>query len=438
MTPNMAGILEERLLSKTARIAVLGQGYVGLPLSVQLAQAGFQVTGFDPDQAKVAQLAAGKSVVQDISDGVLNAVLNSQYRPTSHKEDIRDHDVYILCVPTPLNGAKQPDVSYIQAASQTVAEQMGNGALVILESTTYPGTTEELLLPALEVRGHAAEHDLFLAFSPERVDPGNPAFHTGNIPKIIGGLGERSTRLAELLYRSFLNEVHLVSSPRVAELAKLHENTFRAVNIGYVNELAMMCDALKIDVWEVIRAASSKPFGFMPFYPGPGIGGHCIPLDPHYLAWSARREGFVTRFIDLADHVNSYMPTHIVLRISDLLNQRKLTLNGARITVLGVAYKPDIDDVRESPALDVIRELELRQADVQYVDPYVSELPLHHGQALKAQRVDLNDATYQETDIFVILTNHAAFDWQDIMQRAALVFDTRGVSYGMKGSVARL
>lgn len=427
------------IATRTAQIAVLGLGYVGTPLAVHLAQAGFNVLGYDVSQARVADINSGRSPVQDVEDHVIGDLVGRErLRATWAPQELRHCNVFILCVPTPLDDTKQPDVSYIVDAARTIAPHLGAGALVILESTTYPGTTEELLLPLLEEGGLRGEDDLFVAFSPERVDPGNATFSTGNIPKLVGGIGPVSTQAASELYRSFLCQVHPVSSPRVAEMAKLHENTFRAVNIGYVNELAVICHTLGIDVWEVVDAAATKPFGFMPFYPGPGIGGHCIPLDPHYLAWRARKEGYVTRFINLADHVNSDMPRHVATRTMELLNDAGRPMKGSHVLVFGVTYKADVADARESPALDVIRELEARGAQVRFVDPYVQALPAGHGPALRAAHADLNGETLAWADLGLILTNHGAFDWAEIARQVPLLFDTRGAARGVAGNVVQL
>ncbi|ASN82932.1 nucleotide sugar dehydrogenase [Deinococcus ficus] len=420
--------LAQKLQDRSARIAVLGLGYVGLPLAVHLARAGFSVTGFDPQEQKVSLINSGRSPVQDVPDDQVNAlVLGEKLRATASPAALQGHDVFIICVPTPLDASKQPEMGYIHTAALHVADHLRPGTLVILESTTYPGTTDEFLLPLLEKSGLKGEHDLYVAFSPERVDPGNRTFNTGNIPKIVGGTGPHGTALAQQLYETFLERVFPVSSARVAEMAKLHENTFRAVNIGYVNELAMICTSLGINVWEVIDAASTKPFGFMPFYPGPGIGGHCIPLDPHYLAWRARKQGFSTRFIELADQVNSQMPRYVVGRLMQLLNDRHKSIRGTRVLALGVAYKPDVDDARESPALDVIAELERFGAQVQYADPYVPQLPQAHGHDLHATRTELSAESYAWADVAIILTPHAAFDWESVQRHIPLILDTRGV-----------
>lgn len=429
MIKSIGGGLSERLEARTAKVAVLGLGYVGMPLAVHLGQAGFQVTGFDPQQQKVARINAGHSPVQDVHASDISLLVDAQrLQASTNPNALAGHDVFILCVPTPLDNSKQPDISYIVAAARLLLPHLRPDTLVILESTTYPGTTKDLLVPLLEESGLIAGQNLFVAFSPERVDPGNQQFHTGNIPKLVGGICPEATKLAASLYRSFLAQVHTVRSASVAEMAKLHENTFRAVNIGYVNELAMICQTLGIDVWEVVDAASTKPFGFMPFYPGPGIGGHCIPLDPHYLAWRARKEGFDTRFIDLADQVNSQMPRYVVNRVMEMLNERERSLRGANILVFGVTYKANVDDARESPALDVIGELERRGANVRFIDPFVRVLPDAHGRALRAQAAEAAPETYIWADLGLILTAHDSFDWDIIVPALPQVFDTRGVT----------
>src|ERR1700716_3561395 len=360
---------------KRAHVGVIGLGYVGLPLATEFAGRGSKATGFEVDLKKVEQINAGQSYIGDVSTRqVKEAVDAGRLQATINFDHLKECDAIIICVPTPLRKTKEPDVSFILAAAEETRKRLRCGQLVILESTTYPGTTDEVLLPMLEGTGLKLDEDFLLAFSPERVDPGNPHFQTHNIPKVVGGVTDDSTEAAAALYSQIVNEVHAVSSARVAEAAKLLENTFRAVNIGMANEMARLCYALNIDTWEVIRAAATKPFGFMPFYPGPGIGGHCIPLDPHYLLWKARQHGFDSRFIGLAEEVNSRMPDHVVQLISDGLNNERKAMNGSRVLLLGVAYKKDIDDVRESPALSIIDRLRARGADVRYHDPFVKEV----------------------------------------------------------------
>ena len=367
--------LRESIDKKTACVGVIGLGYVGLPLVVEFASNGFQAFGFEIDASKVERINAGESYIGDIDSAkVRQLVAGKILRATTDFDHLAECDAIIICVPTPLRKTKEPDISYILAAAEQIKQRLRHGQLIILESTTYPGTTDEVLLPMFEATGLKLDQDFLLAFSPERVDPGNPQFQTHNIPKVVGGVTADSTAAAAHLYSQIVKDVHAVTSARVAEAAKLLENTFRAVNIGMANEMARLCYALNIDTWEVIRAAATKPFGFMPFYPGPGIGGHCIPLDPHYLSWKARQHGFDSRFIGLAEEVNSRMPEHVVQLVADGLNDARKSMNGSQVLVLGVAYKKGIDDVRESPALSIIDRLRAKGADVRYHDPYVSAL----------------------------------------------------------------
>jgi UDP-N-acetyl-D-glucosamine dehydrogenase len=417
----------ERLLdsirSRKAKIGVIGLGYVGLPLAVEFAKRGFDVSGFDVDESKTGQINAGRSYIPDVpQDELAEVVRAGRLRGTSRMADLAAMDVIDICVPTPLRKTKDPDLSYVVKAVEAVADVIKPGQLVILESTTYPGTTDEVVQPMLESKGLKGDVDFFLAFSPERVDPGNPTFNTRNIPKIVGGMGAMSTEAAALLYGSIVERVIKVSSTRVAEMVKLLENTFRAVNIGMVNELALMCHKMDIDVWEVIDAAKTKPFGFMPFYPGPGLGGHCIPIDPYYLSWKARQNGFECRFIELAGHVNSAMPDYVVERVADALNTVKKSINGSRVHLIGVAYKRDVNDMRESPALDVIELLEKRGATISYSDPYVPELR-HNTGVLSS--VDLDKALASRPDCAVICTDHGVFKYEPLVASGVLIVDTR-------------
>jgi UDP-N-acetyl-D-glucosamine dehydrogenase len=422
--------LLSRIEKRSAHCAVIGLGYVGLPLAVELGQAGFKVSGIDVDRNRVAQLQRGKSYVQDVPEADVKALVASGHLTASEDFSVlRTCDAVNVCVPTPLSKQKDPDVSYIVAATREIARYLHRGMLVILESTTYPGTTEELLLPMLEATGMKVGKDFFVAFSPERVDPGNPVYTTRNIPKVVGGVTPACTQMAVALYRQRLDNVVPVSSPQVAEMVKLLENTFRSVNIGLVNELALMCARMKIDVWEVIDAASTKPFGFMPFYPGPGLGGHCIPIDPFYLSWKARASGFEARFIELAGHVNSHMPEHVVDLVSDALNQRGHAVRGSRVLVLGVAYKADIDDTRESPSLDIMQTLKDRGAKIEYSDPYVPTLEFS-GQRLKS--VPLTPAKLKEFDCVVVATAHKDLPYASILRHAAAIVDTRNAFRGRK------
>jgi len=415
--------LLDRVQTRTARIGVIGLGYVGLPLAVEFARQGFHVAGFDVDEGKTSRINAGKSYIPDVSQKDLaDVVASGRLRATTRMAELADMDVIDICVPTPLRKTKDPDLSYVVKAVEAVAATLKRGQLVILESTTYPGTTEEVVQPMLEAEGLKADEDFFLAFSPERVDPGNQQFNTRNIPKVVGGLGTASTEVAAALYGSTVNTVVQVSSPRVAEMVKLLENTFRSVNIGLVNELALMCHKMDIDVWEVIDAAKTKPFGFMPFYPGPGLGGHCIPIDPHYLSWKARQHGFECRFIELAGHVNSSMPEYVVERVAEALNTVRKPINGSRVHIVGVAYKRDVNDMRESPALDVIDLLARRGASITYSDPWVPEL--RTGGHVFAS-IDLDTAVAGRPDCAVICTDHSVFKYDALVKSGVVIVDTR-------------
>ncbi|HMJ24604.1 MAG TPA: nucleotide sugar dehydrogenase [Pyrinomonadaceae bacterium] len=423
------------LKDQRAHIGVIGLGYVGLPLATEFASRGFQATGFEVDRNKVEQINSGQSYIGDVStQQVKQAVDAGRLRATVDFEHLTECDAVIICVPTPLRKTKEPDVSFILAAAEEIKLRLRPGQLIILESTTYPGTTDEVLLPILEQTGLKLDEDFLLAFSPERVDPGNPEFQTHNIPKVVGGVTDDSTETAAFLYSQIVNDVHSVSSARVAEAAKLLENTFRAVNIGMANEMARLCYALNIDTWEVIRAAATKPFGFMPFYPGPGIGGHCIPLDPHYLSWKARQHGFDSRFISLAEEVNSRMPEHVVQLVADGLNDDRKAMKGSRILLLGVAYKRDIDDVRESPALSIIDRLRSKGCDVRYHDPFVREVKFDDahtdsgGEPMSS--VELSDQEIQSSDCVLIVTNHSQIDYHRIIELASLIVDTRNALNG--------
>ncbi len=415
--------LLDRIRTRKAKVGVIGLGYVGLPLAVEFARRGFDVSGFDVDETKTSQINAGNSYIPDVPQADLNDVVKAgRLRGTSRMADLAGMDVIDICVPTPLRKTKDPDLSYIVKAVEAVVEALKPGQLVILESTTYPGTTDEVVQPMLESRGLKGDVDFFLAFSPERVDPGNQTYTTRNIPKIVGGMGAASTEAAALLYSAIVEKVIKVSSTRVAEMVKLLENTFRAVNIGMANELALMCHKMDIDVWEVIDAAKTKPFGFMPFYPGPGLGGHCIPIDPYYLSWKARQNGFECRFIELAGHVNSAMPEYVVERVADALNTVRKSINGSRVHLLGVAYKRDVNDMRESPALDVIESLDKRGAKISYTDPYVPLL--RHG-AHTLSSIDLEAVIVERPDCVVICTDHAVFNYDGLVASGVLIVDTR-------------
>jgi len=414
--------LRQKIHDRTARVGVVGLGYVGLPLAVEFANAGFHVTGIDVQAAKVDRLNAGDSYIQDIPTEILRPLVESgRLRATTDFSAVRDLDTIDICVPTPLRKTKDPDMSFIVSACEEIAKYFTAGKLVILESTTYPGTTDELVLPMLAKDGLKAGEDFFLCFSPERVDPGNPTYQTKNIPKVVGGVTPACTEMGALFYRQALENVVPVSSTSAAEMAKLLENTFRMINIGLVNELAMMCDRMGINIWEVIDAAATKPFGFMPFYPGPGLGGHCIPIDPFYLSWKTKQAGIEARFIELAGYINGQMPHFVVDKVQDALNDRAKPVKGSHVHVLGVAYKRNIDDVRESPALDVILLLERLGARVTYSDPYVPSIRLDGG-SLEATP---GDACVAAADCVVIITDHSDFDYEAIHDKAKLIVDTR-------------
>jgi len=423
------------ITNKQARIGVIGLGYVGLPLVVEFGVNGFKGYGFEVDSHKANQINEGTSYIGDVpSDRVKKLVDEKLLQATTDFQHLRECDAIIICVPTPLRKTKEPDVSYILAAAEQIQKNLRRGQLIILESTTYPGTTDEVLLPMFEETGLKLDEDFLLAFSPERVDPGNPHFLTHNIPKVVGGVTPDSTEVAAHLYSQIVKDVHAVTSARVAEAAKLLENTFRAVNIGMANEMARLCYALNIDTWEVIRAAATKPFGFMAFYPGPGIGGHCIPLDPHYLSWKARQHGFDSRFISLAEEVNSRMPEHVVQLVADGLNDDSKSMKGSTVLLLGVAYKKDIDDVRESPALSIIDRLRAKGAHVRYHDPFVSEVRFDDAHTDSAgeplSSIALTDEALNSADCVIIVTDHSTIDYKRVCSLAPLVVDTRNALNG--------
>ena len=426
----MSAELLSKIIERKAVIGIIGLGYVGLPLAVEFGRGGFSTIGFEVDQGRIESINSGTSYIPDVPVEIIRTLVeHKKLSATSDFTRLRDVDAVIICVPTPLRKTKEPDISYILAAAGQVAAHLHSPELVILESTTYPGTTDEVLLPMLSETGLKLDEDFYLAFSPERVDPGNSQFQTRNIPKVVGGVSKMSTEVASTLYQTIVQRVHKVSGARVAETAKLLENTFRSVNIALVNELAQLCYHLGIDSWEVINAAATKPFGFMPFFPGPGIGGHCIPLDPHYLSWKARLHGFEARFISLAEEVNSHMPRHVVQLIQDGLNLRAKALKGSRILILGVAYKRDINDVRESPSLAVIEQLLHKGSDVTYHDPFIPEIKLDGQGSL--QSVGLDNQALEESDCVVILTDHSAFDYSRVARLANLIVDARNVTRGL-------
>lgn len=418
--------LIDKINDKSAQIGIIGLGYVGLPLAVEYAKAGFKVTGFEIDAAKVKMINAGKSYIDDITDSHLRPVVKSGHlRATTDDRLMAKMDCVSICVPTPLSKTKDPDISYILAALDWVKKHLHREMLVVLESTTYPGTTVEVIQPKLEESGLKAGKDFYLAFSPERVDPGNPIYTTMNTARVVGGTTKNCTRVAKAYYEQVIPNIHAVSSTQAAEMVKLLENTFRSVNIGLVNEMAVMCHRLGLDVWEIINAAATKPFGFMKFLPGPGLGGHCIPIDPLYLSWKLKSLNYYARFIELAGDINSHMPEWVVERIGDLFNRHTKSIKGSKIVVLGIAYKRDIKDVRESPALDVIRLLEKAGAKVKYCDPFVPQIHWHDG-VMKATK--LTAALLKQSDMAVIVTDHSSYDYQWIVDNSKLVFDTRNAA----------
>jgi UDP-N-acetyl-D-glucosamine dehydrogenase len=427
-TASHLDILAEKIANRTARVGIVGLGYVGLPLAVEFAKAGFSVTGIDAVESKVERINAGDSYIQDVNgEDVLSLVEAGKLRATSDFSLVAELDTLNICVPTPLRKTKDPDMSYIVAACQEVAKYFHPGSLVILESTTYPGTTAELVLPILSASGSEVGRDFFLCFSPERVDPGNPNYQTRNIPKVVGGVTPTCTRMGTLFYSQALQTVIPVSSTQVAEMVKLLENTFRMINIGLVNEMAMMCDRMGIDIWEVIDAAATKPFGFMPFYPGPGLGGHCIPIDPFYLSWKSRQDGMEARFIELAGFINGQMPHFVVSKVQNALNDQGKAVKGSQIHILGVAYKRDIEDVRESPALDIMHLLKRRGADVSFSDPYVPSVRIDGDLCFSA---DLSSSLHR-ADCVIIITDHSSVDYAAVVNDASLIVDTRNALRGI-------
>lgn len=430
--------MRDRLISRSALVGVLGQGYVGLPLALSVASAQFKTIGFDVSASRVEDLNRGYSHITDVSGEEIRwAISNGKYRASTNFVELNECEVIVICVPTPLRKSKDPDISYILSAVNSVKEHIRPPALIVLESTTYPGTTDELVVAELESVGLKLDRDFTACFSPERVDPGNELFQTRNIPKVVGGASLLSTELGVAFYEQVMENVHPVSSARVAEMAKLLENTFRAVNIGLVNELSLMAERMDVDIWEVIDAAATKPFGFMPFYPGPGIGGHCIPNDPMYLAWKGKTYDFYNRFIELASEINSSMPGHTVARINELLNMQGLALSRSRILLLGVAYKKNVSDTRESPAIEIADMLRTAGATVQGFDPFVQELP---GEAGRLDMLsELDEAALRSFDCVVLTTDHDQFDYEWIADNSRTIFDTRNAFHGLdKPNVQRL
>ncbi len=428
--------LLEKIERREAHVSVIGMGYVGLPLAVEFAKEGFRVTGVEVSEEKTNLLNEGHSYIPDVPEQeVAELVGKGLLSATTDFSALRDADAISICVPTPLRKTKDPDMSYVIAASDEVARYCHAGLLIILESTTYPGTTDEVILPRLVHNGFKVGEDVFLCFSPERVDPGNKVYGVRNTPKIIGGVTPACLEVATALYGHAVDRVVPVSSTRAAEMVKLLENTFRSVNIGLVNEMAVMCDKLDVDVWEVIEAASTKPFGFMTFHPGPGLGGHCIPIDPLYLSWKLKAVNYNARFIELAAEINSGMPLYVVGKVIDSLNEDRKPVNGSRILVIGAAYKRDIDDLRESPALDVIRLLQERGAEVAYHDPYVVDL---HHEGLDMEAIDLTEKALSGADCVVIVTDHSSYDWEWITKHACLIMDARNALKDVASPKARI
>src|SRR5438270_4615818 len=423
--------LHEKISTRSLRVAVIGLGYVGLPLAITFAEAGFQVEGIDVDKQKVDLANRGESYIPDISSSTLQALIQkNRLHFTSDYAVLDEIDAISICVPTPLRKTRDPDISYIVSVTHEVQAHLHAGQLIVLESTTYPGTTNEVLLPVLESTGLKVGVDFFLAFSPERIDPGNPDFGTQNTPKIVGGITKTCTELAQALYGAAIEQVVPVSSASVAEMAKLLENTFRAVNIGLVNEIAIICAKLQINVWEVIDAAATKPFGFMRFLPGPGLGGHCIPVDPHYLSWKLKTLDYTARFIELAAEINSRMPHYVVEKISEALNEQRRSFHGATVLLLGVAYKRNVGDVRESPALDIIAMLMARKAVVLYNDEYVPALTLGKLGNAKLYSQPVSSGLLQAADCVVIVTDHSYYDVPEIVREARFIVDTRNMARG--------
>ncbi len=420
--------LINRLRAREASVGVVGLGYVGLPLVVEFAKAGFTAVGFDVDALKIDQVREGHSYIPDVSAEQIQRELQTGHLSvTMDFNRLAEVDTISICVPTPLRKTKDPDLSFIVAAVEEIASHLRRGQLIVLESTSYPGTIEEIVQPRLEAKELRAGRDFYLAFSPERVDPGNLNWHTANIPKVIGGIDETSTAVATVLYEQIVKTIVPVSSTKVAEMVKLLENTFRAVNIGLVNELTLMCHELHVDVWEVIDAAKTKPFGFMPFYPGPGLGGHCLPVDPFYLSWKARQDGFESRFIELAGHTNAAMPKYVLGRIGEALNSVSKAIRGSRVHLFGVSYKANVADIRESPAIDIAQLLHKRGAVVSYSDPYVPKITLTD---IELESLDSGDALDRGLDCALITTNHDCFDYNSIVHQAPLIVDTRNALKG--------
>jgi len=433
MTTKMVNRLIQKILQKEVTVGVIGMGYVGLPLVLRFCEEGFRILGFDVDSKKVATLKRGRSYLKSIpSFRISKFVRSGHFDVTDDFSRLPEADCILICVPTPLTDKMEPDLQYIEKTTEVIREHLRKGQLIILESTTYPGTTEEMILPKLESTGLKVGKDFFLAFSPEREDPGNKRFTTHQIPKVVAGVTTSCQEVATSLYRQIIQKVVPVSSPKVAELTKLLENIYRSVNIALVNELKMLADRMGIDIWEVIEAASTKPFGFSPFYPGPGMGGHCIPIDPYYLSWKAREYDFTTRFIFLAGEINVHVPYYVVSKIQDALNERGKSIKGAKILILGVAYKKDVDDARESPALAIMDLLQKKGATIFYHDPYIPSLPPFRKYSFKLISSPLTEQLLRRIDATVVVTDHSHIDYRRIVQLAPLIIDTRNVTKGME------
>lgn len=424
--------LKRKIQTKTALVGVIGLGYVGLPLVLRFLEVGFRTIGFDIDSKKIARLERGQSYIKHIpSSGIQRFIKSKGFEPTDDFSRLDEPDCLLICVPTPLTVTKEPDLTYVVDTANQIAKHLRKGQIISLESTTYPGTTEEILLPRFERKGFRVGRDFFLVFSPEREDPGNIRFSVKNIPKVVGGITHQCGKIGKALYSEIADQVITVSSARTAELTKLLENVYRAVNIALVNELKVLSDRMDIDIWEVIEAASTKPFGFTPFYPGPGLGGHCIPIDPFYLSWKAKQFDFTNRFIELAGEVNTYIPYYVVSKIADALNERGKSLKGSRLLILGVAYKKDVDDIRESPALKIMELLGQRGVDVLYNDPYVARLHKMRRYDFGLTSKKLTETLLRNVDGVVIVTNHTMYDYDWIVKHAHLVIDTRNATKGL-------
>jgi len=423
--------LEKKLKERKARIAVIGLGYVGLPLAVEQGKAGFTVIGIERKKERVDMVNQGKNYIPDVVDSELEQVVKEgKLRATEHFKVVSEVDVICICVPTPLTRNREPNIQYIEGVTNRLIPHFQRGQLIVLESTTYPGTTEEIILPRLEKSGFRVGRDFYLAYSPERISPGNKKYRIGNTPKVVGGVTEKCSYLAKTLYEQVIDhQIYVVSSPKAAEMEKLLENVFRSVNIALVNEMALLCRRMGISIWEVIESAKTKPYGFMPFYPGPGLGGHCIPIDPFYLAWKAKEYDFNTRFIELAGEINDRMPFYVVERLTEILNQHRICLNGARILILGVAYKKDIADLRESPVLKIIKLLEKRKAKISYHDPHIATFSLEDR---RYTSIKLNQNFLKEADIILIATDHSSYEYEKIVEKSRLIFDTRNATRKVK------